>query len=100
MDGLQNNPLLHRYLFFDDVAKDATLFALKVFQGSQDLFINPSWDGRHGHNMGVGMAIENPWIILQNKELLKSSIPLQIDESFPIGKEYLLDLRGSMVARF
>jgi hypothetical protein len=42
----------------------------------------------------MGMAIEHSRIVLQNEELLKSSVLLQVDEPLPISKKDLLDLRG------
>ncbi len=94
MDGFQNDPLLHHDLFLDNVTENAPLFALIVIQSPPDLFIDPPWNDGHGHDMGMGMAVIYARIILQDEELLKTPILLQVGEPLSVGEEDLLDLMG------
>jgi len=92
VDCFQNDPLLFKDLLLDEIAEDATFFSLIIVQHPPDLFINSPGDDGHGKEMGVGMAIKYPRIILQDEELLKTAVFLKIEEPLPIGEKDPADL--------
>ena len=83
MRRLQDHPLPRRHLLLNDIAVNTALLPLEIIERSPDLLLDPFGDDRKGHEMGVGMAVKNTRVILDDEELLKPLIPFEIPKLYP-----------------
>jgi hypothetical protein len=76
-----------------DIAKDTSVFVLKIVFGSFDLFTHSSRDDRKGNQLGVGVlkgSSRGHAVVLEDEDISKPLVSFQIEDPLAIGPQNIL----------